>query len=96
MATTKKVRMKLKLTVKDPPRASLMQRLYTAELIASAYGEQLHEIGMLLVRQKILTRRAISRDGVRFALANKFEPRRTITISRRTQTLKSAIETWKQ
>jgi len=94
MATTKKFRVRLKL---EGPKIRAEYRLYEAECSwARTYAEQLEEIGLLLIRAKILTRRAIARDGVRFALANKFEPRRAITISKRKQTLKSAIQTWKR
>jgi hypothetical protein len=44
-----------------------------------AYGQQLDMIGAILVRAKLLTRRAIRRDGVAFAVRNRFEPPAALT-----------------
>jgi len=41
-----------------------------------AYAEQLDAIGEILVRAKVITRREIHRQGVRFAIRDKFEPQR--------------------
>ena len=38
------------------------------------YIEQIDDIGKILVRAKILTRKEIARQGVRFALRDRFEP----------------------
>ena len=38
-----------------------------------AYEEQLDLIGQVLVRAKIITRRQIRRDGVAFAVRNRFD-----------------------
>lgn len=60
--------------------------VYQTDLLMRDYREQLDEVGRLLVRAKFLTRRAIQRDGVRFALANKLEPKRRIRLSRSRRT----------
>ena len=39
-----------------------------------AYARQLDMIGRILIRAKLLTRRAIQRDGIAFAVRNRFEP----------------------
>jgi len=39
-----------------------------------AYAQQLDMIGKILIRAKLLTRRDIQRDGVAFAVRNRFEP----------------------
>ena len=46
----------------------------TDKVLRHAYAEQLDMIGRILVRAKILTRRDIQRDGVAFAVRNRFEP----------------------
>lgn len=42
--------------------------------LRQAYAQQLDLIGQVLVRAKLLTRRDIRRDGVAFAVQNRFEP----------------------
>ena len=44
------------------------------ESLAHAYGEQLQEIGEILVRAGVLTEAEIRRQGVRFAVSDRFEP----------------------
>lgn len=42
--------------------------------LMDAYGEQLDDIGRILVRAGVLTEREIRRQGVRFAVRDRFEP----------------------
>jgi hypothetical protein len=46
----------------------------TDKVLRRAYAEQLDMIGRILIRAKLLTRRDVHRDGVAFAVRNRFEP----------------------
>jgi hypothetical protein len=46
------------------------------KVLRQAYAQQLDMIGEILIRAKLITRRDIKRDGVAFAVRNRFEPPR--------------------
>jgi hypothetical protein len=50
--------------------------------LAEAYGEQLDDIGQMLVQAGILTAGAVQRQGVRFALRDQLESQTATTYFR--------------
>ena len=46
----------------------------TERMLRQAYERQLHGIGEILVRAKILKSKEIRRQGVMFAVRDRFEP----------------------
>ncbi len=50
--------------------------LQAERALRRAYAEQLDAIGDILVQAKVITRQEIRRQGVRFAIRDKFEPLR--------------------
>ncbi len=52
----------------------LQKALSDARGWSRCYAEQIEQIGQILIRARLLTRRAIRRDGVAFAVRNHFEP----------------------
>jgi hypothetical protein len=46
------------------------------KVLRRAYAQQLDMIGDILVRAELITRRDIQRDGVAFAVRNRFEPKK--------------------
>jgi len=45
------------------------------QVLRESYAEQLTEIGKILIRAGILTQDEVERQGVRFAVRDRFEPR---------------------
>lgn len=45
---------------------------------AEAYAEQLEDVGWMLVRAGIITEKEVKRQGVRFAVRDRFEPLPTV------------------
>ena len=43
--------------------------------LRKAYAKQLDAVGDILVRHGVVSRASIRRDGVQFAVRNRFEPR---------------------
>jgi hypothetical protein len=64
--------------MKQQERRQVKARLVTTKQqalrMAHAYAEQLDAIGDILVRAKVITRRDIRRQGVQFAIRDKFAP----------------------
>jgi len=65
--------------------ADLRKRLDEAELTRDNYGEQLDAIGHMLVRAGVLTQQEVERQGVRFAVRDKFEPPQRAAAKRATR-----------
>lgn len=53
----------------------LQDRLKTERELRRAYADQIRDIGRMLVRAGILTAREIRRQGVRYAVSDRLEPR---------------------
>ena len=49
------------------------QRAREDQVLRQAYAQQLDMIGKTLIRAKLITRRDIHRDGVAFAIRNRFD-----------------------
>lgn len=49
--------------------------LSAAKMLAKSYEAQIDEIGEILIRHGVITKVSVERDGVRFAVLRRFEPR---------------------
>jgi len=74
--------MKTSKLASPPPKGAvariqgLKKALDEAVATRDAYGEQLVAIADMLVRAGVLTQKEVGRQGVRFAIRDKFEPPR--------------------
>jgi hypothetical protein len=50
------------------------KNIRASQILRESYAEQLKEIGKILVRAGVLAQEEIERQGVRFAVRDRFEP----------------------